>query len=193
MSKLDELKIAMDSCVACGLCDTRTQVVFGEGHQSPRIMLIGEGPGADEDYIGKPFVGRCGKKLDDILSYVGVTRDDIYITNAVLCRPPNNRNPNRDELQACRWRLLEQIRILNPELIIVLGKIAYEQLSGFPIKGALSAHFRDEFMEFELDDYVINLMVTYHPSYHLRSPDRAYKVTLPHWTMVKQWMTERLG
>lgn len=188
MNKLQELHEAMSTCVICDLCNTRTQVVNGHGPHNAHVMLIGEAPGADEDYAGEPFVGRAGQKLDNMLKYTGLSRDDVYITNSILCRPPNNRNPNQDELRACRWRLLEEIKLVNPEIIIVLGKIALEQLMGEQIKASLATFFSNDLQPFLLDDEsYVDMIVTYHPSYHLRSPDRAYKMTLPHWTALKNW------
>lgn len=191
---IEALEQQMKDCGSCDLCRERKTVVFGEGNSSPKIMIVGEAPGEEEDECGSPFVGKAGKKLDSILSYVGVTREDVYITNAVLCRPPNNRNPTADELDACRWRLDLQIQILKPHLIILLGRVAAQQLSGSPIKGALSQFFpenldrKDGWLRYKTKDHECLVMVTYHPSYHLRSPERAYKIALPHWKKVKEWI-----
>lgn len=192
MSKLEELKEAMSTCVMCGLCNGRTRVVFGEGKPKARVLFVGEAPGEDEDYTGKPFVGRAGQKLDSMMKYAGLSREEVYITNSVLCRPPNNRTPLAEELKACRWRLLEEIRLINPEVIVVLGKTALEQVMGHEIKGSLSSYFSEQLEPFSLEDgSIIDLLVTYHPSYHLRSPDQAYKVSLPHWTLLKTWVSSR--
>jgi DNA polymerase len=192
MEKLDVLREQMINCGSCDLCHGRTNVVFGTGNETPQIMIIGEAPGEEEDLQGIPFVGRAGQKLDSILNYIGVNRQDVYITNAVLCRPPNNRNPRGEELSACKWRLDLQIRLLKPQLIIVLGRVAMQQLSGEPLKGALSQYFpenvKGEWLNYSFDGHICKVLVTYHPSYHLRSPERAYKITLPHWTQVKKWV-----
>ena len=190
--QLEALKEQMSVCQSCDLFRTRTNVVFGEGSSTAKIMLLGEAPGEDEDIQGVPFIGKAGKKLDSILSYLGVRREDIYIANSVLCRPPLNRNPTRQELDACKWRLDLQIKLIKPKLIVVLGKIAYEQLSGAPLKGALSQVFpeniKGDWINYTVGDHDCKVLTTYHPSYHLRSPERAYQVTLPHWQRVKQWV-----
>lgn len=189
---LKELKEAMSTCVMCGLCEDRTQVVFGEGPPTARVMFVGEAPGEDEDYIGKPFVGKAGQKLDKMIQYAGLDRDEVYITNSVLCRPPNNRTPNEQELDACHWRLMEEINLINPEIVVVLGKTAYEQLLGTKLKSSLSSHFSNDFKDVTLEDgSAIDVLVTFHPSYHLRSPDIAYKVSLPHWTLLKTWVASK--
>ena len=185
-TQLEDLKERMLTCASCDLCNTRTQVVFGEGNTSPLIMLLGEAPGESEDLDGKPFVGAAGKKLDDIMKYIGVSRKDVYITNAVLCRPPNNRVPRREELESCRWRLNLQIKLLKPKLIICLGKTAFEQLRGSPLVGALNKNF-GTWLNYTVDGHTAKVAVMYHPSFHLRSPEKAYKETLPHWTKIKEW------
>ncbi len=188
---LDELRLQMQDCGSCDLHCDRTQVVFGEGSNTPLMMIVGEAPGEDEDIQGVPFIGKAGQKLDSMLSYVGVTRDDIYITNAVLCRPPNNRNPRGEELDACRWRLDLQIQLLKPKLIILLGKIAMQQMKGQPIKGALTQFFskkESDWLTYQVGGHEAKVLTTYHPSYHLRSPERAYRMTLPHWTQIKRWV-----
>jgi uracil-DNA glycosylase len=193
-SQFDTLHSQMLNCGSCDLCHERNQIVFGEGSQTPSILIIGEAPGEEEDTKGVPFVGKAGKKLDGILEYIGVTRDEIFITNAVLCRPPNNRNPKPDELDACKWRLDLQVQLLRPKLIIILGRVAMQQLSGRPIKGAMSQFFpenvKDGWLHYRTGEHESLVLVTYHPSYHLRSPERAYKTTLPHWKQVKNWVRD---
>lgn len=195
LNQISELEKQMSTCQSCDLFRCRKKVVFGSGkNYKPKIMIIGEAPGEEEDEKGVPFVGKAGQKLDSMLKYVGISRDDLYITNAVLCRPPNNRNPRGEEMAACKWRLDLQIKLLRPQLIILLGRIAMQQMSGEPIKGALSQYFpenvKDGWLNYQIDDYQAKILVTYHPSYHLRSPERAYRVTLPHWTQVKQWVEQ---
>lgn len=186
---MQDLKEQMQSCVACDLCETRTQVVFGSGSNSPSVMLIGEAPGEEEDKTGTPFVGQVGQKLDSILKYVGLSREDIYITNSVLCRTPNNRTPNKAELDACHWRLQQQIELLKPKVIVLLGKTAVEQIKGEVIKGPLTQFFlEDKWFDYTTNNHNCKLLITYHPSYHLRSPERAYKISLPHWTKLKNWV-----
>jgi len=191
-NQLEVICEQMLDCGACDLCHERTQIVFGSGSSNPKIMIIGEAPGEEEDKQGIPFVGKAGQKLDSILKYIGVSREEVYITNSVLCRPPNNRNPRAEELDACKWRLSLQIQVLRPELIIVLGRVAMHQLSGKPIKGALSQFFPENvpegWLHFKTGGHETKVLVSYHPSYHLRSPERAYRVTLPHWTQIKKWL-----
>jgi DNA polymerase len=157
-------------------------------------MIVGEAPSEEEDIAGNPFIGDAGAKLDSILNYVGVSREEIYITNSVLCRPPNNRSPRPEELFACRSRLFEQIELIRPPVIVLLGKIATQQvlMDGKPFKGALSQYFSDKtqdgWIKINIGNHESKVLVTYHPSYHLRSPDRAYKTTLPHWTQLKEWV-----
>jgi DNA polymerase len=193
--KLQELERQMSTCKACDLCKGRKNVVFGEGSASPKVLLIGEAPGEDEDTNGKPFIGLAGQKLTKILSFVGVSRSDVYITNAVLCRPPSNRVPRREELDACKWRLDLQIALLKPEVLVALGRTAYEQLNNGPLKGALHQVFpknptKDggDWRTYVVGDLNTKVMVTYHPSYILRSPEMGYKQVLPHWQMLKTWL-----
>lgn len=200
MSRIQTLRTEMSTCESCDLCKDRTQVVFGEGPENPLIMIIGEAPGEEEDNRGIPFCGASGDKLDKILSYVGIPREEVYITNSVLCRPPNNRNPRPEEMAECKWRLDLQIEILRPKLIIALGRVACQALRGEPFKGALSQFFCDSpkvlekhpdgWMRYGLrdKDYEARVMVSYHPSYLLRSPKAGYKAVLPHWTKVKKWV-----
>jgi len=189
MNELLELEQKMLACEACDLFRTRTKVVFGSGSMSPKVMLVGEAPGEDEDLSGQPFVGKAGKKLDSMLGYAGLKREDVYISNSVLCRPPLNRNPSRQELNACKWRLDLQIKLLKPKLIIVLGKIAAEQIKGEQIKGPLKQLFPENLQSPWVDyNNETKMIVTYHPSFHLRSPEQAYKITLPHWTQIKEWV-----
>lgn len=179
----------MNGCESCDLCQTRQQVVFGTGkYYKPQVMIVGEAPGADEDEKGEPFVGKAGEKLNELLASAGLNRDDVYITNAVLCRPPGNRNPNSDELDACHWRLKLQIEIIKPKLIVLLGKIALTQFRGKPFKGALSKFF-GIWQEYKIDNqHSAQVMTSYHPSFHLRSPERAKKMTAPHWKKIGKWL-----
>jgi len=144
----DDLERAARSCVACGLAEGRTQVVFGVGRRDPVLMLVGEGPGAEEDRRGEPFVGRAGGLLTALLADIGLRRDDTYIANVVKCRPPNNRDPAPDEIAACRPYLDAQIRFCAPRVIVTLGNVATRALLGtregitklrgrsFPLPGA---------------------------------------------------------
>ena len=118
---LTNLKHTVSDCTRCRLHETRTMPVFGEGDEKARIMLIGEAPGKDEDISGRPFVGKAGKLLDSLLEEAGSSRDEVYITNAVKCRPPENRNPRKDEQSACIGYLLEQIKMIDPDIIAPMG------------------------------------------------------------------------
>lgn len=122
---LDTLRSDCLTCRGCALCETRTNVVFGTGAPDAKILLIGEGPGESEDLSGEPFVGRSGKLLDLYLEYAGLSRNkNVYIANTVKCRPPKNRDPLPEEKSACRHWLDGQIRILNPSIIVCVGRIA---------------------------------------------------------------------
>ena len=119
---LEELNNQILKCEKCALSKTRTNVVPGEGSDSAEIMFIGEGPGKNEDEQGRPFVGAAGKLLDKLIELIGLTREDIYIANVVKCRPPGNRDPLPDEVDACRPWLDQQIKIIKPKLIVLLGR-----------------------------------------------------------------------
>ena len=198
MSRIQLLRTELSTCESCDLCKTRTQVVFGQGSENPLVMIVGEAPGEEEDKTGVPFCGASGNKLDKILSYVGIERDEIFITNTVLCRPPNNRNPRQEEMFECKWRLDLQIEILKPKLVIALGRIALQSLRGKPFKGALKQFFcdsptvldkhKDGWMKYITGDHEAKILVSYHPSYLLRSPKVGYKTVLPHWTKIKEWV-----
>ncbi len=124
MSSLDELHQQVRSCTACPLHQTRTNAVPGEGSPQARLMFIGEGPGFHEDRQGRPFVGPAGQFLNELLVSVGLKREDVFITNTVKCRPPNNRDPYPGEIAACAKYLDEQIRLINPQVIVPLGRHA---------------------------------------------------------------------
>ncbi len=127
---LEELRIKAERCTKCPLSATRKKVVFGEGGVRLRVMMIGEAPGREEDAQGKPFVGRAGKLLDEILHNLGVGRENIYITNVVKCRPPGNRPPRRSEVEACEEYLLGQFSAIKPRLVMLLGGIALKAILG---------------------------------------------------------------
>ncbi len=150
-----------ETCTGCALCRTRTKVVFGEGDPRAELMFIGEGPGRDEDLSGKPFVGRAGQLLTKIIKAMGLERDQIYITNVVKCRPPNNRDPKPEESAACREWLNSQLDLIRPRVIVALGKVAAHNLleTEEPI-----SRLRGSFRQFN----GIPLMPTFHPSYLLR-------------------------
>ena len=128
MVQLDELKRSCLGCTRCGLCETRTQVVFGVGPAQTGVMFIGEGPGEQEDLRGEPFVGPAGRLLDEMLSIIDLGRHNCYIANIVKCRPPHNRDPLQTEQDACIGWLRQQTRLLQPKIIICLGRIAAMRL-----------------------------------------------------------------
>ena len=149
-------------CQKCALGKTRKNLVFGRGLSNPPIMFIGEGPGADEDTQGEPFVGRAGRLLTKMISAIGIERDDVYITNIVKCRPPDNRNPNPAEISCCLPIIKQQIEILNPKLIVTLGNIPTKTLIP-DVPGITKSH--GEIRHYEK----WTVLPTFHPSYLLRN------------------------
>jgi uracil-DNA glycosylase family 4 len=149
-------------CTKCHLSQTRTKFVFGSGNPNADLMLIGEAPGREEDLQGKPFVGAAGHLLDKGLNAIGFTREDIFIGNILKCRPPENRDPRPDEIETCKPYLLEQIRLIQPKIILALGRISGQTL--LETKSALGQ------LRGKIHDWNgIKLMVTYHPAALLRS------------------------
>jgi len=155
------------ACRACGLCERRRQAVLGVGDRGADWLFVGEGPGAEEDERGEPFVGQAGKLLDAMLAAIGLARGRrVYIANAVKCRPPGNRTPEADEMAVCRPYLQRQIRLLQPRLIVALGRPAAQTLLQGEVKiAALRGHLQ----EYVDGDLRIPLLVTYHPAYLLRN------------------------
>jgi DNA polymerase len=172
------LRAAVAGCEACRLCQTRTQTVFGVGPERAPLMIVGEGPGADEDARGEPFVGRAGKLLDEMLKAIGHSREDnVYIANVVKCRPPGNRDPAPDEAEACRPYLEAQIALVQPRLIVALGRIAAQRLL---VTDEPLARLRGPLHHYGAAR--TPLLVTYHPAYLLRSPREKAKS----WQDLKQ-------
>jgi DNA polymerase len=164
----DQLAEAVSHCTACKLHRTRTQGVLGVGDRTADWLIIGEAPGADEDAQGEPFVGQAGKLLDAMLAAIDLKRGDkVYITNVLKSRPPGNRNPEPDEVAACRPYLLAQIELIQPKLILALGRFAAQSL--LDTDEAIS-RLRGRVHQFQN----VPLVVTYHPAYLLRNlPDKA--------------------
>ena len=159
----DELRTLVSECRACELCRARKQAVFGVGHESAPWLFVGEGPGADEDAQGEPFVGAAGKLLDSMLAAIGCQRGrEVYIANVVKCRPPGNRTPTPGEAAACAPFLDRQIELLGPKIIVALGKTAAMRLLGTE---ASIASLRGKVHRYQ----GIPVVVTYHPAYLLRS------------------------
>lgn len=127
---LEEIEYAVKQCNKCKLCKNRTNTVFGVGNPNAKIMFIGEGPGADEDLQGEPFVGKAGKLMNEAFKGLGIKREEVYIANIVKCRPPNNRNPEKDEAIACMDYLRNQVMLIKPEIIVLLGSVALKNILG---------------------------------------------------------------
>ncbi len=169
MKQSEALVIVEKTVGQCQLCSelatTRTKTVFGVGKPNANVMFIGEAPGRDEDLEGKPFIGKAGQLLTNIITSIGWKREDIYICNILKCRPPNNRDPKPEESKNCRKFLEKQIKIVNPKFIVCLGKIASRELLGLS-EDTLMAAMRGKFFDYN----GIKVLCTYHPSYLLRNP-----------------------
>lgn len=161
-STLDEQREKAMHCTRCALAETRTRVVYGEGSAHAKMMLIGEGPGADEDKTGRPFVGRAGQLLTKMLAAIDIQREDVFIANIVKCRPPGNRDPQPDEVSACLPWLKEQIRLIKPKIILLLGRVAANTLLQ---KSETMSAYRQSIHRYEN----VPVYVTYHPSALLRN------------------------
>jgi DNA polymerase len=173
--ELERIEQEVRSCTKCRLHETRTQGVFARGRADSDLMIIGEGPGADEDREGIPFVGRAGKLLDEMIESMGLERDEVYITNIVKSRPPKNRDPRTDEIEAC-WPYLErQIELVDPTVIVTLGKPASNTLLG---RNSAMGDMRGRWFSYE----GVPVLPTYHPAYLLRQPSQKGKV----WEDIKQ-------
>ena len=127
---LEDLENSIKGCNKCKLCNSRNNIVFGVGNKNAKIMFIGEGPGADEDAQGIPFVGKAGQLMNKAFEGIGLKRDDVYIANIVKCRPPQNRNPEKDEVEACINYLRNQVMIIKPKIIVLLGSVALKNILG---------------------------------------------------------------
>ncbi len=158
----------LGDCTRCKLAGGRTQLVFGVGNPRAEIMFVGEGPGEEEDRQGEPFVGRAGQLLTRMIEAMGYRREEVYIANVVKCRPPGNRNPEPDEIEACEPFLRSQIGAVAPEVVVALGKFAAQTLlrDGTPI-----SRLRGRWFQYQ----GVKLMPTFHPAYLLRSPDEKKK------------------
>lgn len=176
---LASLGLQAQSCTGCDLHKTRTTVVFGEGPETARLMFIGEGPGADEDAQGRPFVGQAGMLLTKIIQAMGLERKDVYIGNVVKCRPPGNRMPEPDEIFACLPYLEKQIELVGPQIICSLGAVATQTITG--VRGSVSG------MRGKPYDYRgTKVIPTFHPAACLRTPDVKKLV----WEDIKKVMKE---
>jgi len=174
---LEDVSTDLGDCTRCGLCESRTHIVFGEGSPNAQVVFVGEGPGFDEDKCGQPFVGAAGQLLSKIIAAMRLTRETVYIGNIVKCRPPNNRNPEPGEIQQCLPFLKRQLAAINPRVICALGSVAARALleTETPI-----SRLRGRFYEF----LGIPVMPTFHPAYLLRNPEKKKEV----WEDVQQIM-----
>ena len=161
----EELEKSIENCQKCKLCQTRNNIVFGVGKKDADIMFIGEGPGADEDAKGEPFVGKAGKLMDMAFTLLGIKREEVYIANVVKCRPPFNRNPEQDEEQACLDYLRNQVLLVKPKIIVLLGSVALKNILGSEY-GITSA--RGKWIEKK----GIYYMPTWHPAALLRDENK---------------------
>jgi DNA polymerase len=186
LARLDAEKVK--GCTKCGLCETRTNTVFGQGHPAARLVFVGEAPGADEDQQGLAFVGKAGQLLTKIIDAMGLTRDEVFICNILKCRPPNNRDPAPDEISACWPNLDEQLRIIQPEVIVALGRPAAQTLLRTSESiGSLRGRWHDYYISGSATmGEPTPLMPTYHPAYLLRSPGEKGKA----WSDLKMVMAK---
>ena len=161
--ELAALAATVAACTRCRLAEGRTKVVFGSGNPAADLMFVGEGPGADEDRQGLPFVGAAGELLTRIIQAIEMTRDEVYIANVVKCRPPGNRDPQPDEVTACRGYLEKQIALVRPRILVALGRVAAQTLLG---NDAPIGRLRGQWFKVQ----GIPTMVTYHPAALLRNP-----------------------
>lgn len=165
-TSLEELKNMLINFDGCNLKNTAASTVFGDGDAHAKVMLIGEAPGADEDRLGKPFVGRCGKLLDKMLAAIQLKRESCYITNVLPWRPPGNRTPTDDEIAICLPFLKKQIDLIKPDFILLLGGIALKAV--LDSTDSIS-RTRGKWLDYVAEDKNIPVLATYHPSYLLRS------------------------
>ena len=184
MSELEQLKIQAEGCTMCRLAETRTNVVFGVGASTSEVMFVGEAPGRDEDLRGEPFVGRAGQLLDQLLGEVGIPRETVYIANVLKCRPPNNRNPQQDEIDLCKGYLRSQIRLIQPRVVVTLGNFATRLL------------LRTELGISRLRGHVYpwwlgaSLIPTFHPAFALRNGERVTDSMRQDLVLVRQTLDQ---
>jgi len=181
MITLEDVRKELGDCKRCKLHRGRKTIVFGEGNERATLMLIGEGPGYDEDVQGRPFVGRAGQLLTKILQSINLPREEVYIANIIKCRPPQNRNPEPDEIQSCSPFLMKQIQVIQPKIICALGAFSAQTLLKTETK--ITA-LRGKFYDLE----GIKVIPTYHPAFLLRNPDKKREV----WEDMKK-IVELLG
>ncbi|MBN1959496.1 MAG: uracil-DNA glycosylase [Deltaproteobacteria bacterium] len=162
-TELAAISKEIENCTKCKLFQHRTHIVFGTGNPKSRLLFLGEGPGRDEDLQGEPFVGAAGQLLNRMIFAMGLKRSEVYIANIVKCRPPNNRDPEPDEIAACLGFLQAQIRAIQPETIILLGRVAAQTILG---ESTPISRLRGIWREYQ----GVSVMPTFHPAYLLRNP-----------------------
>ena len=175
----DMLAAEAHDCTRCRLAGTRTNVVFGVGDPNADLMFIGEAPGREEDLQAEPFVGRAGQLLTDIIKAMQLSREQVYIANVIKCRPPENRNPEPDELEQCRPFIRRQVELIQPRVIVTLGRFGLQSLTG---RDYAISSVRGSWLDYD----GIRLMPTYHPAYLLRTPSAKKDV----WADMKKVMAE---
>lgn len=176
---LKTIRKELGDCTRCKLHSTRTQIVFGVGNPDAELVFVGEGPGYDEDVQGEPFVGRAGQLLTRIIEAMGLKRRDVYIANIIKCRPPNNRNPEPDEISNCEPFLNKQLEAIGPRVVCALGTFAAQTLLKTDLK---ISQLRGKFHPYR----GMKVMATFHPAYLLRNPNEKRKV----WDDMQQIMKE---
>lgn len=182
LTSLEALRAFIGDCQRCKLFRGRNNLVFGEGSPHAKLVFVGEGPGRDEDIIGRPFVGDAGKLLTKIIKNgMGLTREEVYICNVVKCRPPGNRDPENDEIETCLPFLKQQLSIIKPEVICILGRIAGQALLGGDFKITHKRGVWHSYMN-------IPVMPTYHPAYIIRNPSRERELKGQVWEDIKKIM-----
>jgi uracil-DNA glycosylase len=178
---LDQIRADLGDCHRCKLAAGRKHIVFGQGSPHAQLLFVGEGPGADEDEQGLPFVGRAGQLLNKMIQFIGMKREEVYIANVVKCRPPGNRTPEKDEVEACSPFLLRQIEAIRPRLVCCLGAPAMRTLLG--ISEGISK-VRGQFLDYGS----AKAFVTFHPAYILRNP-REEKILREDFERIQQFLT----
>jgi uracil-DNA glycosylase family 4 len=176
---LERIREDIGDCKRCRLCEARNKIVFGDGSPTAQLVFVGEGPGHDEDVQGLPFVGRAGKLLNQMIEAMGLRREDVYICNIVKCRPPQNRQPERDEVATCSPFLDRQLAVLRPKAIVCLGNVAAQTLLG---TNKSISQFRGQWFDFR----GTKMLATYHPAFLLRTPSAKSEV----WTDLKKVRAE---
>jgi DNA polymerase len=185
---LEGLRILHDAeCPHCTSVTDHQRTVFGEGNPDARLMFVGEAPGAEEDRTGRPFVGRAGQKLDAMIDAMGLQRSDVYIANVLKSRPPGNRTPLRPEIDGCSPFLVEQIRIIRPDVIVTLGGPATKLMLGTELG---ITRLRGQWASFDANGLTVDVMPTFHPAYLLRNYTRETRERV--WSDLQRVM-ERLG